>query len=159
LSGTEYRQGVGVIPLLMLGQLLFGVYVNFLVGVYLREKTRYLPLITGLGAVSNIAGNFLLIPYLGMYGAAIATVVSYLLMVVSLYIVSNRLYPIPYELGRIAKLTAVVSICIVFGLAFSPGLWVKIIVFVIFPILLYWIGFFDRKEIAVLRAKLFPTKT
>jgi len=58
-------------------------------------------LVTGIGAAVNVAINFLLIPYLGLMGAALATLASYIAMMIGLYITVNKFYKINYELSKI----------------------------------------------------------
>jgi O-antigen/teichoic acid export membrane protein len=62
--------------------LLPGIFIasigKILVGELLaREKVRYLVWITGITAFVNIAGNLLLIPLMGISGAALASTLSY----------------------------------------------------------------------------------
>jgi len=70
--------------------------------IYIEKKTKYLPLITGLGAVLNIASAFLLIPIWGITGGAVSTLISYVAMAVYMYIVSQKFYPVKYEINKLA---------------------------------------------------------
>ncbi len=156
LIGKEYWAGLGVVPVVMLAYILYGAYLNFLVGIYLKKKTGYLPFITGAGLALNIAGNLLLIPRYGMYGAAWATVASYLLMALLLFGVGEKLYPVRYEYGKLAKLALVVAL---YGFAiyrFEFKFVTKVAVAGSFPAVLYIARFFDAREIARLKALLKP---
>ena len=99
LIDEKYWQGTKVVPLILLAQLIYGVYVNFVVGIHLKMKTKFLPLITGAGLAVNIAVNLFLIPKFGMMGAGYAKVAGYIVMSGFLYFVARRYYPIPYEFG------------------------------------------------------------
>lgn len=110
LIGKEFLSGVHIVPIILLGYLFFGMYINFQAGLYIEEKTKYFPLITGLGAASNVIVNFLLIPVLGIYGAAIATLISYLVMAAGLFIVAQRFYKIEYEYSKIIKTLVLIVI-------------------------------------------------
>ena len=55
----------------------------------------------GIGAISNIFLNFILIPRYGIWGATIATVIGYGVPQVVLYLMLQRRYPIEYPTGRI----------------------------------------------------------
>jgi len=101
LIGKAYWAGLSIVPVILFAYLLNGMYVNFMAGIYLEKKTKYLPLITGLGAVSNIIANFILIPKFSYMGAAIATLISYLIMMLGIYYVSNKYYKINYEYKKI----------------------------------------------------------
>jgi len=109
LMRLEYVEGIKIVPVVMLAYLMLGVYTNFVVGIYLKKKTVYIPFATGTGALVSVVVNILLIPSMGIMGAAWATFISYVVMALVLYLVTRRLYPIPYEIGRITK------ILIVFG--------------------------------------------
>ncbi|RMF58394.1 MAG: hypothetical protein D6743_17720, partial [Calditrichaeota bacterium] len=104
LIGREYWSGTQVVPLILLAHLLYGMYVNFIVGIYLKNKTRVLPLITLAGVGVNVAANVLLIPRLGMMGAGYARVAGYFVMAGLLYVFAQRFYRIDYEVGRLLKL-------------------------------------------------------
>jgi O-antigen/teichoic acid export membrane protein len=106
LLGTEYLEGLIIVPLVLLGYLFYGLYINFTAGIYIEEKTNYFPIVTGTGAVINIGVNLLLIPIYGMIGAAVATLVSYLIMASGLYIVSQKFYPIEYEIKKVVVILA-----------------------------------------------------
>ncbi len=73
-------------------------------GIYIEKKTSHLPYITGIGAVINVVTNFLLIPRYGMFGAAWATFFAYAGMAIAIYFVSQKFYPVQYELGRLLKI-------------------------------------------------------
>ncbi|MCB0726825.1 MAG: oligosaccharide flippase family protein [Ignavibacteriae bacterium] len=101
LIGESYWAGLSIVPVILFAYLLNGLYVNFMAGIYIEKKTKYLPLITGLGAVSNVIANFILIPEFSYMGAAIATLISYLVMMSGLFYVSNKFYKINYEYKNI----------------------------------------------------------
>ncbi len=101
LIGAKYWGGVYIVPVILFSYLIYGIYINLMAGIYIEKKTKYLPYITGLGAIINIAGNFILIPPFGMQGAAAATFLSYLSMTLYLYFISQKYYPVKYELKKI----------------------------------------------------------
>ena len=74
------------------------------------EKNKSLPFITGLGAAVNVVVNLLLIPTMGIMGAAIATLAAYMVMAFAIYRVSQEAYPIRYDWSRIVKLFLLVGI-------------------------------------------------
>ena len=101
LIGREYLEGLMIVPLVLLGYLFYGLYINFTAGIYIEEKTNYFPIVTGTGAAVNILANLFLIPIYGIMGAAIATFASYFIMAVGLYFVSQKFYPIKYEFRKV----------------------------------------------------------
>ncbi len=106
LIGPEYWSGLVIVPIILLGYLFNGLYVVFTAGIYIKEKSIYVPLITGISALVNIAVNLFLIPPLGIVGAALATLASYIALAGGLYIVTQKFYKIDYELKKVLLLFA-----------------------------------------------------
>ena len=102
LIDPRYWGGMGVIPVILAAYVLHGMYINFLASVTIAKRTDLLVWVTGLGAVVNVAANLLLIPRLGMIGAAWATFMAYGAMAGALFWMGRRVYPIPYDFPRLA---------------------------------------------------------
>lgn len=156
IFGEEYLPGTTIVPIILASYVFYGVYLNFQIGVYLENKTKYLALTTGLSALLNIIANFLLIPHLGMMGAAYATLIAYIFMAFSLYFLTNKLYPIQYEWLRISKIVVVsVLLFIVATLSYpnKPSLFKLIFVSAYF-IVLYFIGFYEKRELSTIKRVL-----
>ena len=93
-----------MVPVILLAYLFNGIYVNLQAGMYIEEKTKYFPLVTGAGALVNVAVNLLLIPRLGIMGAALAVLASYMVMAAGLFFFAQRFYRIDYEYGKLLKI-------------------------------------------------------
>lgn len=106
----DYWSGALIIPVILLAYVFNGAYVNFLVGIYLEKKTSILPVVFGAGALVNVGANLLLIPEFGIMGAAYATLLSYVVLAVGIYIPSQRYYRIEYEWETIVRLLAVTTL-------------------------------------------------
>ncbi|MEJ8756447.1 polysaccharide biosynthesis C-terminal domain-containing protein [Pontibacter sp. H259] len=102
LRRPEYREGLMVVPVLLLANLFLGVYYNLSVWFKLTDKTKFGTYISFGGAALTIVGNLLLIPVLGYMGSAIATLVCYFSMALASYLLGNRHYPIPYPVKTMA---------------------------------------------------------
>lgn len=153
LFGPEYWPGTAVVPIILLSYLIYGIYINFAAGLHVTEKTQYLPFVTGAGAAVNVAANLVLIPRFGMMGSAYATLLGYGVMAVSVYFVTRRFYPVPYELGRLLKLAAVVAVLFYLGSRASGAAaeLIKVAVVLGLPGGLLLIGFFERRELEIVR--------
>ena len=101
LQRAEYRQGLAVVPVLLLANLFLGVYYNLSVWFKLTDKTYYGTYIGAGGAALTIALNFLLIPVLGYMGSAIATLACYFMMAVLCWRLGERHFPVPYPVVRL----------------------------------------------------------
>ncbi len=100
LKGDAYEMGFSIVPLLLLGYLLLGIYFNLSIWFKLTDKTDYSFWITFLGAVVSVVGIVFLVPIWGFMGAALSTVACYLVMVAVCYFFGQKYYPIPYQTSR-----------------------------------------------------------
>jgi O-antigen/teichoic acid export membrane protein len=82
---------------LMLGMLAYGLVTLLAAGIALARSTGRGALLTVLAAGINIGLNFALIPPFGIVGAAAATAVGYGVLATGYYLLSQHLYPTPYE--------------------------------------------------------------
>jgi O-antigen/teichoic acid export membrane protein len=137
LVGRDFWAGLPIVPIILLAYLFNGLYINFMAGIQIRKKTQFLPIVTGAGALANVAANFLLIPKFGYFGAACATLLSYLLMAAGNYLFSQRFYRIQYEYGKLALIGTVMLVSFGGYLAAhrvwpGGGILLKTIAFVIY---------------------------
>jgi O-antigen/teichoic acid export membrane protein len=99
--GKEYRVGEPVVPILLMANLCLGVFYNLSVWFKLTDRTIYGAFISIFGAAVTLALNFLLIPVMGIMGAAWATLICYASMMIVSYIIGQQFYKIKYDLPRI----------------------------------------------------------
>lgn len=94
LTTDEFYSAWEYVPLLSIA-MVFTAFTNFAGTVYIVNKKSGVSFLTALvGAVSNIILNFLLIPSpLGVQGAALATVVSYILSFIIRAAVAKKYIP------------------------------------------------------------------
>lgn len=141
----EYHAAAPVIPVVALAYVLHGAFLLTSIGIGIRKEARYYPMVTAAAAATNVAANFALIPSFGILGAAWATVLSYAVMAVLGFVISQRLYPLPLEWGRLATLVAAAGV--VYGAALLapeplwPALAVKGALLLAYPALLVASGF------------------
>ena len=115
-SDREFWSGVPIIPFLTIVVYFTFIYqfpVNF---EFFKGKTKIIAIGTILAAVENIILNCLMIPSMGMYGAAIATLISYLTLAVIhtviVHVWKEERYPLktsPVLIG----LLVVVAMCVI----------------------------------------------
>ena len=98
IARDEYWIGIKIIPIVCLYIYMIFLY-SFSVNFELYAKnSKYIALGTFFAAVANIVLNYFLIPHWGMYGAAIATFVSYFLMFLFHYISANYFIKINFPI-------------------------------------------------------------
>lgn len=89
LSTEGYSKAITIVPIICISYFFWGLNEFYSLGIVLGNKSSLNSVIATMAAVINIIINILLIPKIGMYGAALSTVISYL--------VTNKLY---YHFGK-----------------------------------------------------------
>lgn len=104
--GAEFREGLRVVPVLLLANLCLGLYYNLSIWYKLTDKTIMGAYMAIVGALVTISANLLLIPWIGYMGAAWATLLCYASMLILSYFWGQRYYPVPYPVERLAVYAA-----------------------------------------------------
>jgi O-antigen/teichoic acid export membrane protein len=99
--GEEYREGLGIVPILLMANLLLGIYINLSIWYKLTDRTSWGAWVSILGAALTVALNVALIPKYGYVGSAWATLVCYAAMVLLSWVLGRYFYPVPYPVVRI----------------------------------------------------------
>ncbi|MDT8406973.1 MAG: oligosaccharide flippase family protein [Methylococcales bacterium] len=99
--GPEYRAGLTVVPILLMANLLLGVYVNLSLWYKLSDRTLLGAGVSLLGALLTVVLNLAWIPRFGYVGSAWATLLSYGAMVLISWVLGRVFYPVPYPLLRL----------------------------------------------------------
>ena len=99
LRSAGFRDALYIVPFLLFGKLLYGVYVNLSVWFKLTDQTIFGTIIAGAGAIVTLIVNILLIPVLGYLGCAVASISCYLVMCSICYYYGRKYFPIPFFFG------------------------------------------------------------
>ncbi|HKS27276.1 MAG TPA: flippase [Pyrinomonadaceae bacterium] len=157
LATPSYYGAARVVPLVTLAYLFYEANYLIAFGLDLTGKTSYYGLIVGIAAVLNLLLNFSLIPPFGMMGAAWATALSYMSLMVLAYVIVRRIYPVRYEKVRLLKLSLTSVGLFLAGMSLKTGrLWVDLgvgaAVILSWLAILYFTRFFTERELATARA-------
>jgi O-antigen/teichoic acid export membrane protein len=98
--GKDFREGMYIVPILLLAYLFLGIYYNISAWFKLTDRTYYGTYITTAGALITIAGNYFLIPVAGYLGSSIAALICYFVMTVACYVLGQKFYPVPYRVVK-----------------------------------------------------------
>lgn len=104
LLTPEFDAGRYVTPFAAFASVGYGLFTILTTGINLEGRTRQVPLIVGLAAVANVVLNLALIPLIGPMGAALSTLLSYALLAAVGGAASQRIYAVPWDLGRVGIL-------------------------------------------------------
>lgn len=145
LRSEEFRKGIYIVPILLLANVCVGIYYNLSAWYKLTDKTIYGTIIGIGGAVITVALNFVLIPMYGFLGCAIATLVCYATMMIWSYVLGQKYYPIPYQVGKITlyfALSIATILISVYGLEQLPYATIyKVLLALTFSSLIYILEF------------------
>ena len=95
-----------IVPFSAFAYVFLGMHTMAMTGLHVAGQTRWVGVTMLVAAASNIGLNLVLIPLLGIMGAAIATILAYALLAVLTNAASQRYYPIPWQYGRLLVILA-----------------------------------------------------
>ena len=94
----KYHSATNYTTWIILGYCLNGMYKMVTNYIFYAHKTIILSYMTFITAILNIFFNYLFIKVNGAIGAAQATALSYFITFIITWILSNRVYPMPWKL-------------------------------------------------------------
>jgi O-antigen/teichoic acid export membrane protein len=162
LAAPEYFSAYKAVGLLSTAVALYALYLVLVVILGRTGRTEFNLPATIAGTVVNVVLNLILIPSHGIVGAGIALVASYAVILVLMYALTQRLFPVPYEWGRLALLVGVTAVIVAAGELLLPdhgfaGLALRTLVWLALPVVLLASGFLTQEERDGLRVLLNPT--
>jgi O-antigen/teichoic acid export membrane protein len=161
LAAPEFFGSYETIGLVSTGVMLYALYLVLVVVLGRTGRTEYNFPATAAGTVANIGLNLLLLPSMGIAGAGVSLVASYAVVLVLMYVFTQRLFPVPYEWARLAQAFGLAAVLVAAGELLLPtsgaagfagraGLWLA------YPLVLYLTGFLNEEERAAARQLLDP---
>ena len=100
-NSEAYFVGADIIPILLMANICLGIYFNISTWYKITDKTYVGAIISIVGAIITIVMNVILVPKIGYFGGAWATLTCYVVMVLIGYVTEQKYYPIPYDYKRI----------------------------------------------------------
>ena len=151
LADPKFFDSYEVIGLITVAVTLYALYLVLVVILGRTGRTEFnLP--AALGAlVVNVALNLLLVPQLEIVGAALALVASYLVVLGLMYVFTQRLFPVPYEWGRLLRVVLAVAAIVGAAELLVPtegaaGFLLRVALLAVYPLALWATGFFSEEE-------------
>jgi O-antigen/teichoic acid export membrane protein len=151
LAAPEFFQSYEAVGLISAAVTLYALYMVLVVILGRTGRTEFNFPATIAALVANVALNLVLVPPLGIVGAGLALVASYVVVVGLMYGFTQRLFPVPYEWGRLARVLLTAGALVAFGELLLPtdgplGLALRALVWLAYPALLLLGGFFTDEE-------------
>lgn len=99
LASKKFQEAHTLLPVLVCGLLVYTIHIFFNAPLLIYKRSFVLGSITVVCCIANIVLNMALLPKIGIMGAAIATLVSYILLVIGMAIISRRYlaFDIPFR--------------------------------------------------------------
>lgn len=155
--GEDFREGLHVVPILLLAFLFLGLYYNFSIWYKLTDRTRIGAYISVVGAAITISLNVLLIPIIEYDGSAWAALICYAFMAFASYFIGKKYYPIPYPIGKMLLYIGLAVGAYFLGDSLKPllaeNLWLIITINTV--ILLAYLGIIYLLEKKTIRSAFF----
>lgn len=98
LIDSSYFEAVKVVVFGVISSYLHGLFNLVNISFYIRKRAGNIAVAVIMGAILNIILNFLLIPQIGIYGAGIASIISYVFIFLLNYHISENLFPLNFSL-------------------------------------------------------------
>ncbi|MBX7243843.1 MAG: polysaccharide biosynthesis C-terminal domain-containing protein, partial [Bacteroidia bacterium] len=94
----KFWEGLSIVPIILMAYVLSAAYTQMSIWFKLTKQTHFALYFTGTGAIITLLLNVLTIPWWGYYGSAWATLISYLVMTIMVYISGQKHFPVPYKI-------------------------------------------------------------
>jgi O-antigen/teichoic acid export membrane protein len=163
LAAPEFFDSFEAVGLISTGVTLYALYMVLVVILGRTGRTGFNFPATAAATVANVALNLVLVPPLGIVGAGLALVASYLVVLVMMYAFTQRLFPVPYEWGRLARVVLVSAALVGLGELLMPtsglaGFAGRLGLLLAYPLVLLGTGFLDPGERRSLSVLLRPAE-
>jgi len=146
IIGADYREGLRVVPIVMVAEIMMGVYFNLSFWYKLIDKTIYGAWFSIIGCAVLFAVNILFIPKYGYMACAWGGVAGYGTAMVLSYVIGQKKNPIPYPMNDITYYI-IVTVALTFVMFWwkdrCPA-WLEI--FVNTVTIVFFVAVIDRKE-------------
>jgi O-antigen/teichoic acid export membrane protein len=151
LAAPEFFDSFEAVGLLATGVALYALYLALVVILGRTGRTGFNFPATAAGTAVNVALNLALVPPFEIVGAGLALVASYVVVLALMYWFTQRLFFVPYEWGRLARLVVAAAAVVGAGELLLPttgaaGLVSRALLWLAFPVVLWASGFFTAEE-------------
>jgi len=146
IIGKSFRDAIIVVPVISMGYLLYGIYINHSIWYKLNDLTRYGIYITLIGTLITVLINLLLIPFYGYMASAWAHVASYGVMIIMSFLFAQKHFKINYNMKGFIPYFILAIGMVVFSRVFRYGSLIEELVIntVLFLIFIAFTQFKDK---------------
>ena len=150
--GPGYENCAIVVPLVALAYVAVGLEMHFKTGILVQRKTMWDTWVSIVSLAVILLWNYLFVPRFGLLGAATSNLAGFVVRLGLIYYISQRLYPIPFEIGRLSILLVCAGGWYALSQLFTfPSAWLTLCAragfVLLFPIALFCIRFYRDGEL------------
>ncbi len=151
LAAPDFFDAYEAVGLVSAAVTLYALYMVMVVILGRTGRTEFNLPAAIAALLANVALNLILVPPLGIVGAGLALVGSYLVVVVLMYAFTQRLFPVPYQWGRLLRVVAVSAALVGLAELLVPtsgldGFLLRAVLLAAYPAALFLSGFFTAGE-------------
>jgi O-antigen/teichoic acid export membrane protein len=151
-TNSDFWGGARVVAPLAFAGVAWGAYTVVAIGVGRARRTQFNWVVTGTAATINVALNLLLIPLIGIMGAAVAMLTAFTAMFLGMAWHAQRVFPVAYQWRRVVTLVGAAAALTLLGKGVDAPLGVAIGLAAAYPLVLLLLGFYLPAERSRLRA-------
>ncbi len=100
--GSDYWEGLRVVPIVMAAEIMMGIYFNLSFWYKVIDKTIWGAIFSGIGCAVLLTVNILFVPRYGYMACAWGGFAGYGVAMITSYLVGQKYYPINYPLKDIS---------------------------------------------------------
>ena len=146
LVASDYREGLGVVAIVMGAEILKGIYFNLSFWYKLTDETYWGAYFSLIGCSVILALNVWLVPTYGYVASAWASVAGYGVITLLSYVIGQRKYPVSYPLGAMGMYLILAAL--LFGVAYGVHIENMLLRLVFRSLLLLvFVGYIIRKDL------------
>ncbi|MFA4046534.1 lipopolysaccharide biosynthesis protein [Prevotella sp. PCHR] len=110
IIGRDYWVGLDVVPIVMVAEIMMGIYFNLSFWYKLTDRTIWGAWFSGIGCAVLIVVNVIFVPSYGYMACAWAGVAGYGTAMTLSYLVGQKKYPIDYPLADISRYVVLAAV-------------------------------------------------
>jgi O-antigen/teichoic acid export membrane protein len=146
LASAKFLPAVAVVAPLCISQIGYGLTTTTMTALSLVKKTGHIATFSLITGILNVGLNLVLVPSYGTVGSAWATAISFAVLNVLYYRMTQKLYPTPFEPRRLLT-TAALTLLAIGALPMIGSLWGRLGIVLAFPLATVACGGVDHKEL------------
>jgi len=151
MAAPSFAGSHNIVFVLSTSFLILGLANIVVYGIHISRKTWIEAVVWPIGALTNIAFNILLIPVYGRMGAAVATLLSVVVIIVAYFYAVRKVYPTPFEYKKLilvfVSMVAFNYLGSLISLAVVPSSILKMLLLGSFFVTIYFTGIIKKEEI------------